>query len=77
MLRAVARAEFGRRGYEATTVRDIAKAAGLSTGTVYRLDRFQRRAAGLDHAVVHRKGSLGVDERVAGRRNDQSRSSTH
>jgi AcrR family transcriptional regulator len=37
MLRAVARAEFGRRGYEATTVRDIAKAAGLSVGSVYRL----------------------------------------
>jgi AcrR family transcriptional regulator len=37
MLRAVARAEFGRRGYEATTVRDIATAAGLSTGSVYRL----------------------------------------
>jgi AcrR family transcriptional regulator len=37
MLRAVARAEFGRKGYEATTVRDIAGAAGISTGTVYRL----------------------------------------
>ncbi|MET1003326.1 MAG: TetR/AcrR family transcriptional regulator [Acidimicrobiia bacterium] len=37
MLRSVARAEFGRRGYEATTVRDIASASGLSTGTVYRL----------------------------------------
>jgi AcrR family transcriptional regulator len=36
-LRAVARAEFGRKGYEATTVRDIASAAGLATGTVYRL----------------------------------------
>jgi AcrR family transcriptional regulator len=36
-LRAVARTEFGRRGYEATTVRDIAAAAGMSTGTVYRL----------------------------------------
>ncbi len=35
-LRAVARAEFGRRGYEATTIRDIASAAGLSTGSVYR-----------------------------------------
>jgi AcrR family transcriptional regulator len=35
-LRAVARAEFGRRGYEATTIRDIAAAAGLSTGGVYR-----------------------------------------
>jgi AcrR family transcriptional regulator len=36
-VRAVARAEFGRRGYEGTTVRDIASAAGLGTGTVYRL----------------------------------------
>jgi AcrR family transcriptional regulator len=36
-LRAVARSEFGRRGYEATTIRDIAAAAGMSTGTVYRL----------------------------------------
>lgn len=36
-VRAVARAEFGRRGYEATTVRDVASAAGLGTGTVYRL----------------------------------------
>jgi AcrR family transcriptional regulator len=35
-LRSVARKEFGRRGYEATTMRDIAAAAGLSTGTVYR-----------------------------------------
>lgn len=36
-IRAVARAEFGRRGYEVTTVRDIASAAGVGTGTVYRL----------------------------------------
>jgi AcrR family transcriptional regulator len=35
-LTKVARAEFGRRGYESTTMRDIAAAAGLSTGTVYR-----------------------------------------
>ena len=35
-LRSVARSEFGRRGYEATTVRDIAAAAGVSTGAVYR-----------------------------------------
>jgi len=38
-LRAVGRAEFGRRGFEATTMRDIAKSAGLSTGTVYRTFR--------------------------------------
>ncbi|GAA3384993.1 hypothetical protein GCM10020369_16760 [Cryptosporangium minutisporangium] len=36
-LRAVARVEFARRGYEATTIRDIASAAGMGTGTVYRL----------------------------------------
>jgi AcrR family transcriptional regulator len=36
-LRAAARSEFGRRGYEATTIRDIASAAGMSTGAVYRL----------------------------------------
>jgi AcrR family transcriptional regulator len=35
-LQRVAREEFGRRGFEATTIRDIAAAAGLSTGTVYR-----------------------------------------
>jgi AcrR family transcriptional regulator len=36
-IRAVARAEFGRKGYEVTTIRDIASAAGFGTGTVYRL----------------------------------------
>ncbi len=36
-VRAVARTEFGRRGYEVTTIRDIASAAGLGTGTVYRV----------------------------------------
>ncbi len=36
-VRAVARTEFGRKGYEVTTIRDIASAAGIGTGTVYRL----------------------------------------
>ena len=36
-VRAVARAEFGRRGYEATTIRDIVAAANLGPGTVYSL----------------------------------------
>jgi len=36
-VRAVARREFGRRGFEATTIRDIASVAGLGPGTVYRL----------------------------------------
>jgi AcrR family transcriptional regulator len=37
LLWSVARTEFGRRGYEATTIRDVAAAAGMSTGMVYRL----------------------------------------
>src|SRR5262249_7489060 len=36
-LRAAARTAFGRTGYDATTVRDIAALSGLSTGPVYRL----------------------------------------
>src|SRR5436305_6321643 len=36
-VRAIARAEFGRKGYEVTTIRDIASAASMGTGTVYRL----------------------------------------
>lgn len=35
-LLAVARTEFARRGYEATTVRDIAAAARMRSGNVYR-----------------------------------------
>lgn len=37
LLLATARSEFGRKGYEATTIRDISAASGMSTGTVYRL----------------------------------------
>jgi len=33
---AAARAEFARRGYEETTIRDIANAAGVGMGTLYR-----------------------------------------
>jgi AcrR family transcriptional regulator len=36
-IRAVARSEFARRGNHLTTIREIAAAAGMSTGTVYRL----------------------------------------
>ncbi|WP_096372336.1 TetR/AcrR family transcriptional regulator [Mycobacterium ulcerans] len=36
-VRAVARMEFGRKGYEVTTIRNIASASGLGTGTVYRV----------------------------------------
>jgi AcrR family transcriptional regulator len=37
MVYAAARAELGRRGYEVTTIRDIAAATGLGTGSVYRI----------------------------------------
>jgi AcrR family transcriptional regulator len=36
MILDVARAEFAQRGFEATTMRDIADAAGLSAGNLYR-----------------------------------------
>jgi AcrR family transcriptional regulator len=36
-IRAVARSEFARRGIESTTIRDVAAAAGMSTGAVYRV----------------------------------------
>jgi AcrR family transcriptional regulator len=37
MIRAAARGEIARRGFDVTTMRDIAAAAGVSTGGVYRL----------------------------------------
>lgn len=37
LIRRAARAEFGRRGYEATTIRDIASATGLNTASIYRI----------------------------------------
>jgi AcrR family transcriptional regulator len=36
-LRSAAKEVFGRQGYDVTTMRDIAAAAGMSTGMVYRL----------------------------------------
>ena len=36
-VRAAARTEFARRGFETTTLRDIASAAGVGLGTVHRL----------------------------------------
>jgi AcrR family transcriptional regulator len=35
-VRTAARTEFSRKGFEVTTIRDIASAAGLAPGTVYR-----------------------------------------
>jgi AcrR family transcriptional regulator len=36
LLRSVARTLFARHGYEATTIRDVASAAAMGTGSVYR-----------------------------------------
>ncbi|MBV9514813.1 MAG: TetR/AcrR family transcriptional regulator [Mycobacteriaceae bacterium] len=72
-IRAVARAEFGRRGYEVTTIRDIASAAGVGTGTVYRvisskdellasiMESFGRKAGG-GFASVLRSNATAVEK---------------
>ncbi|MCV7279660.1 TetR/AcrR family transcriptional regulator [Mycolicibacterium flavescens] len=73
-VRAVARAEFGRKGYEVTTIRDIASAAGLGTGTVYRLigskeellasimQSFSEKIAGIGWTNVLRSDSTPVEK---------------
>jgi AcrR family transcriptional regulator len=73
-VRAVARAEFGRKGYEVTTIRDIASAAGLGTGTVYRLigskeellasimQSFSEKIAGIGWTSVLRSDSSPVEK---------------
>lgn len=42
LIQGAARAEFARRGYEATTVRDIATAAGVGPGAIYRVINSKR-----------------------------------
>ncbi|WP_083409475.1 TetR/AcrR family transcriptional regulator [Mycolicibacterium rutilum] len=73
-VRAVARAEFGRKGYEVTTIRDIASASGLGTGTVYRLigskeellasimQSFSEKIAGIGWTTVLRSDSTPVEK---------------
>ena len=64
-VRSVARAQFGRKGYEVTTIRDIAAAAGLGTGTVYRLIGSKDRTSCLDHGVVRQEGRRRLCHRAA------------
>jgi AcrR family transcriptional regulator len=52
-----ARAEFARRGYDATTVRDIAAAAGVRMGTLYR--RVESKEALLREILGSYSGHLG------------------
>jgi AcrR family transcriptional regulator len=54
---AAARTEFARRGYDATTVRDIAAAAGVRMGTLYR--RVESKEALLGEVLARYSGQLG------------------
>jgi AcrR family transcriptional regulator len=65
MLRSVARAEFARRGYEATTVRDIAAAADLAAGSVYRLIGTKEALLGSIMNAFHDQLSAGYDAVLA------------
>jgi AcrR family transcriptional regulator len=64
-LRSVARVEFARRGYEATTVRDIAAAAGLAPGSVYRLIGTKDALLGSIMNAFHDQLSAGYDAVLA------------
>ena len=46
-IRSVARAEFGRRGYSATTIRDVAAAAGVRPGNLYRVVESKEQLLGM------------------------------
>ena len=63
-VRAVARAEFGRKGYEVTTIRDIASAAQLGTGTVYRLIGSKDQLLASIMQSFGEKVGVGLDERA-------------
>jgi len=65
VLRAVARAEFARRGYEATTIRDIAATAGLAAGSVYRLIGTKEALLGSIMNAFHDQLSAGYDAVLA------------
>jgi AcrR family transcriptional regulator len=65
LIRSVARVEFARRGYEATTVRDIAAAAGVGAGGIYRV--IESKKALLDSIMesFHTHLSIAYGEVVA------------
>jgi AcrR family transcriptional regulator len=64
-LRAVARTEFARRGYEATTARDLAAAAGVGTGSVYRIIESKEALVISIMDTFHRTVSDGYDAVLA------------
>lgn len=55
---AAARTEFARRGYDATTIRDVATAAGVRMGTLYR--RVESKQELLREILSSYSGQLGV-----------------
>lgn len=59
LIRRTARSEFGRRGYEVTTMRDIAAAAGLSIGTVYRQFTSKEELLAAIMSSFHKKAMAG------------------
>jgi AcrR family transcriptional regulator len=64
-LRSVARAEFARRGYEATTIRDVAAAARMGTGSVYRIIRSKEALLASIMDSYHSSLSDGYDAVLA------------
>jgi AcrR family transcriptional regulator len=65
LIRSVARVEFARRGYEATTVRDIASAAGMGAGSVYRFIESKNALLGSIMDAFHGKLSSAYSSVVA------------
>lgn len=63
-VRSVAREEFARRGYEATTVRDIAAAVGTGPGNVYRLVESKQALLASIMGAFHAALSKAYDEVV-------------
>ena len=64
-LMSSARREFGRRGYEATTIRDIAAGAGMGTGSVYRFIQSKESMLESIMRAFHAKLSDGYREVLA------------
>ena len=58
-----ARALFAERGYEAATIRDIAKGAGMSTGAVFA--NFQDKAELFDAVLAEDMGRMAETVRAA------------
>ena len=70
-----ARAEFADSGYAATSMENVARHAGVSTKTLYRL--FPNKAALFEAMVTERHRPLRIDRETAGLRGRRCRDGTH